>query len=244
MKRFLALLLCLALASAQAQVFHGPAYHPAPGGGGGTLTVTNLANNVSTSNGFSTGSLTWAANSIGVVCVASAQNALLPASQTVTGGSETWSLVHGQDYSGRRRVDMFVSDTTPTNGALTITLTVSGGSTYQESQWSVEQLTNVDTGTPVGTGFRTDTASGTSLNLPDLGTIDAGDVALFCAGFESGADSLAVAAGSTQHILRQGGGNVRSLIVGTSTADDTPGITWATDGNGAAMVGAIFNTAP
>jgi hypothetical protein len=63
-------------------------------------------------------------------------------------------------------------------------------------------------------------------------------------GFEGATDSFAPATGLTQHVLRQNGGNVRSLLVGYSTTDDTPGVTWGTSGNGGAGVGFIINTAP
>jgi hypothetical protein len=137
---------------------------------------------------------------------------------------------------------MFLSDGTPATGALTITATVTG--TYNETQWSADELTGFNTTTPndaaqtATTGF----GGGSALNLPDLGTIDTDDLAIFAAGFEGGASGAAVATGSTLHILRDGGVNVRSFLVGFSSTDDTPGVTW-TDGDNCGIVGAIFNVA-
>lgn len=204
------------------------------------IGLANKANNVSTSNAFSTGSLSWTAGSRGVVSVASANTSDVTG-HSCTGGGVTWNEVDSIQYGGRRGLCMFISSATPSTGALTITATVTG--VYQETQWSVDELTGFDTSTPNDAGQAGSASSGTALNTPDLGTLDAGDLALFCAGFESGADSFAVAANSTQHIKRAGGGNVRSLIVGYSSTDDTPGVTWASSGNGCGIVGCIINVA-
>jgi hypothetical protein len=210
------------------------------------VVLTNLANNVSTSNGFSTGSLSWTAGSRGIVAVSTAiaSGSGDTVGHTVTGGGVTWTEVTGgvggQVYKSRRILSVFQSDGTPTTGALTITSLTDG--TYQESQWSVEEVTGQHA-TPFDGAQFSAVDGPTAINTADLGTIDAGDLAYFAVGFEAATDSLAVAAGSTQHILRQSGGNVRSLLIGKSTTDDTPGATWGTGSNGAGISGFIINAA-
>lgn len=206
--------------------------------------VANKANNVSLSNGFSTGSLSWTAGSRGIVTVASARNTTgTNEGHSVTGGGVTWTEVGFVEYGSRRQLSVLVSDGTPSTGALTITAEYAGGSTYQESQWSVEEVTGHDTGTPFGTMQQASTGSGTSLNCPDVGTIDAGDVVYAAGALEDGADSFAWAAGVTGIVYRSGGANVRSLRTGYSSTDDTPGVTWATSGNGAGILALIVNAA-
>ncbi len=206
------------------------------------VALANKANNVSTSNGFSSGSISWTGGARGIVSISSAYAGGGSVSgHSVSGGGVTWNEIGSRDYASRRRVSMLVSDGTPSDGALTIT--ANGSGTYQESQWSVDELTGYDATTVHDTAQTAVETGGAFkvVTLPDLGTIDAGDMAIFASGFEDAADNFAVQTGSTQHVKRSGGGNVRSFIVGTSTTDDTPGTQWDTVGSAAAIVGAIFN---
>jgi hypothetical protein len=203
--------------------------------------VTHKADGVSTSNAFATPSQSWTAGSRGLVSVATANTGGSVQGHSCTGGGVTWIEVDSLEYGGRRGACMFHSDGTPSTGALTITATVNG--TYQETQWSIDEVTGQDGTTPFDTGQSAAASSGTSLNCPDVGTIDAGDVVYAMAAFESGADSFAWAAGVTSLVYRSGGGNVRSLRTGHSSTDDTPGVTWGTSGNGAAIIAVIINAA-
>jgi hypothetical protein len=203
------------------------------------VAIANKDNGTNTTTEpFNTASITWTAGARGMVCVASATNSGSVNAHTVTGGSVTWDLLGTiQGYGGRRGLSMFLSDDTPSNGTLSIA--VDNGGTYQESIYSVDEITGQHD-TTVTSGFqKAEAAPATSLNLPSLGTIDSGDLAVFACGFEAGADNLNAASGSTEVIKIEGGGNVRSFLVGKSTTDDTPGVTWDTSGNACGLVGVI-----
>jgi hypothetical protein len=218
----------------------GPVAAP-PGGG---IVPTNKENNfVATTSPIVTGSLTWTAGARGIVAVASsATGAGSGSSHTVTGGTTTWNVVGTVIYGSRRRITVLMSAGTPTNGTLSIAPAFPE-TDYQESQYSVDQITGFNATTPNDTAITGSASSGTSLNLADVGTIDAGDVVYAAFGFEGATDGLAPATGLTTHILRQSGTNVRSLLIGTSTTDDTPGVTWTTSGNTIGGVAFVINIA-
>ena len=206
-------------------------------------TLTNKANNISTSNAFSTGSLSWTAGARGLLFPSSSgTGGSTIAGHTATGGGVTWNEIGFVVYGVRRGISILLSDGTPATGAITITATMGSG-LYEETQWSADELTNFNTTTVHDTVFTKAAASGTTMSLDDLGTIDTGDLVIAAFGFEGALDDFAPATGLTTHILRQSGSGVRSLLVGTSTTDDTPGATWTTSGNGIGGVGAIFNVA-
>lgn len=211
------------------------------------LTLTNKANNISTSNPTVTGSLTWAAGSRGIVAVASAAaGGSLLSGHTVTGGTVTWNSLGSVVYGSRRRVEIFLSDGTPSSGTLSILATVI--TDFAETQYSVDQIEGFDTGNVDDTAVTASGSSGTSLNIGDVGTIDTGDLVYAAFGMENASDGLVPATGSTAHVTREGGSNVRSLLVAFSTTDDTPGATWNTSGSSGGVafiinVGASAQTA-
>lgn len=203
------------------------------------VALANKENGVKTSNGWSTASLSFTGGSRGLISVSSATSGGAVSAHGATGGGVTWSEIGTVAYSSRRRISWLLSDGTP-SGVITVTATATG--TYQESQYSVEELTGYDSASVHGTVGTVGNGGGVSspVNLGSLGTIDAGDLVIAAFGHEDASNTLAAGSGSTQHVLRDGGGNVRALIVMTSTTDDTPGITYnAVSGSGG--VGAIFN---
>jgi len=205
------------------------------------VVITLKDNGTPTSNGFNTASLSMAANTRAIIAVSTALDSPISFSgHSASGGGVSWDEIHHLGYSGRRQLSLFLSDGVP-SGAVTITANFSGG-TYQESKYGVFEVAGIDLGDPDdGAVSAENTGSPAFLNSPDVGTIDAGDMVFMCCGYEGGADSLAVASGTTQLLLSAGGSNVRSLICGHSTTDDTPGVTWSGTGNGAGIIGINFN---
>ena len=205
------------------------------------VVITLKDSGTSLSNGFDTASLSMAANTRAIIAVVTALDSPVSFSgHSASGGGVSWAEIQTQGYSGRRIVSLFRSDGVP-SGIVTITANFSGG-TYQESKYGVFEVAGLDLIDPDDAPVSAENDGSSSfLNSPDVGTIDAGDMAFMCCGFEGGADSLAVASGTTELLLSAGGSNVRSLICGHSTTDDTPGVTWSGTGNGAGIIGINFN---
>ena len=189
---------------------------------------TYIAAGTSTSNAFSTGALTaGATGSRRVVLVAAADSGSYPTNLGVTGGGVTFAEEDSEQFRSRRFVAIATSDGAATTTALTITITVPN--TFQECHWVVVDVPNFSSfGTPAnlegGGGL-------TAFSAPDVGTIGANDFALFVAGQENASDGLDVDANSTQVYQDLTGDNIRSIVVGYSTTDDTPGVVWTTAGD-------------
>lgn len=201
-------------------------------------------------NGWSTaGSHSWPGGSRGLIIVASAGTPGPAISgHSASGGGVNWSELptNGfQAFGGRRGLSVLISDGTPNSSAITVTATVTGGSTFQDARYLIVPIQGYDTGQIHDAAVRGEnTGTAPPLNLPDAGTILAGDLLIAAFGFEDAGDGFGPAAGLTTHTLINGGTlNVRSLLVGTSTTDDTPGATWNTTGNGCGGIAFIVNTA-
>jgi hypothetical protein len=172
-----------------------------------------------------------------VAVVAAASSGTSDVTITST-GSETWAAVASTatDYGSRRRIEWFESNVIPTNGTV-LTFTMSGS--FAELMYAVLMANDYDDSSliqAVAGGF---TAAGpTSLNTGTLSTIGTDEIVVLAGGFENGGDGLAPAAGTTQIDLTDSGSDVRSLLIGTSTTDSTPGITWTT-GSYSAGVAAV-----
>lgn len=232
------------------------AYFDAPDKASAAISLTNKENNVSTSfPTTTTGSLSWTAGARGIASVVLAcpgGGTTLSGHVDVAGGSETWNEIGFTSYGSRRGVYVFLSDSVPTNGTLSITYDngpgtdCNGAGTPLEIQYSIDQMTGFDTGNPDDPATTASGASGTSLNIADVGTIDTGDVVYAAFGMENANDGIAPATGSTEHVKREGGGNVRSLLVAYSTTDDTPGATWNSTGSagGVAFIINVGEEAP
>lgn len=216
------------------------------GGGGGDINWTELTQGSSTSNNASTASIAPTANAqvfLGVclsLTTGGPDDAL-----SVSGASLTWTNL-GQRIYGSRRACWIYRGTaaSPTSGAITINYT--GFGTFQELMWSIDEAVNVDSGTPTGATFNT-TGSGTSMSVTISETPDAGDhvYGIFA---QTGAAASPAINGELSDTLStiNGGGNIRSIVVGYDSAPDgtpTPGITWSgsEDYGGLAL---IVNKAP
>jgi hypothetical protein len=199
--------------------------------------------------------VSWPAGVRGYIWVCSAA----PGGQWViahaaSGAGVTWTELVLRWYAARRSGSLIEASGTPNGGEITLTASSNLGG-YQETRWVAFAVTGVDPTTPRGTVFSTNNSAdpndqdtpgdsmGTTLSTPDLGTIEAGDLAVLCAAFEGGADGFAAAASVTEDAKLTGGANVRSVLVGHSTSDDTPGVSWNTVGNGCGVVGVIFKAA-
>ena len=213
------------------------------------ITLTNKTNDVSTSDPTTTASITWTAGARGIASVAMACSGvdIEPGSGnvTITGGGVTWNQLDYIAWGGRRGLYVFLSDGTPTNATLSIDYTnvncLLTGS-FQEFQYSVDEITGFNT-SDVDDPTTSIAEAAVASNLPDVGTIDSGDLVYAAFGMENANDNLQAAAGSTEHVKREGGGNVRSLLVEYSITDDTPGATWDTNGFVGA-IGFIINMEP
>ena len=216
------------------------------------LAFSNLTSGNSITNGASTASVTKAAGSLllltSVVTVPSTLGGDEP---TLTIGDPssrgiTWTRIHGTIYSDRRDVEVWKGTGGSGSGAFTLTYSAPLNGGYQSHAWSIEEVTGQDTTTPNDAGVVGSTVTGTSLNLPDVGTPDGGDRVFAAFGFENGADSFALEAALTELGSQVGLGNVRSLKTGYDASDpqdETPGATWGTSGNTCGGVGFIVNAA-
>lgn len=174
-----------------------------------------------------TGAQTWTGDRTVIVCTAAESGGGFPTSVVPSGGGVTWTLKATETYRSRRRISIYRSSGTPT-GAVDIDGTPSAGS-IAEIQWHAVAIANFDSDED---GANDNSIGGaTSLNLPDLGTLGANDIAIFGASMEQGSDNLSVATGSTELGIIEGGSDVRSTIVGYSSTDETPGVTWNTSGD-------------
>lgn len=209
-------------------------------------TVLSVGSGSSSSNAFSTGSLSWGTGVGGLVAVVSAWDSGAPTSHTVTGGGVTWVQMHFRNYRSRRGISLFRStdgsgnNETPTAGALTIT-SVGGSSTFQEAMWDAVEIAEYDSTSALTGGdvAFVDTGS-TSLNSPDIGTITGDDITFMTSACEGGSVAFAVASGTTGITSITGGTNVRSFVTGYSTTDSTPGVTWNTTSVGAAIIALLI----
>jgi len=199
-----------------------------------TVTHKETVSHASTSPQDST-SLTWTAGSRGLVFLTAANSGGTPSGFTVDGGTEVWaSVATARDYGFRRLMNVFMSDKTPDNGVLTIT--VSSGGTLDGMICPVCELTDFDTG--LVSSYKTaDRASGGGalINSGTFTSIGTNDVLAWVVGHESASDGLALESG-TQVALTEGVGGVRSVIVGTTTTDVNPGATWDTDSFSAGLI--------
>jgi hypothetical protein len=199
--------------------------------------VSSLAAAITTSNPAVTGSLTWTAGSRGYAAVAvSRSSGDDPGAGNVS--ISGWTIIGTQVYSTRRRIYLLRSDSTPSNGTLSISY---GGVDYQETIYGVIEATGID-GTTPNDASQVATGAGTSLTLADVGTIDAGDLVLTAAAHEGASNGLALT-DHTSLVSLQTGTNVRALVVGWQTTDDTPTSTNNGGGNGTGMVGLVLNAA-
>jgi hypothetical protein len=203
------------------------------GGGPETLAFTVLTSLLTTSNPETTESISPAAGSVVYVAVCAAESNTASAGVlSVSGAGLSWVQIGAQHYGDRRRVFVWKGTGTPSSGELTITYTPTGGGTYQEMAYSVVEVTGADGTTPNDAAVSGAAASGTSLNLPDVGTPGAGDAVFSVFGMENASDGIALTADITQLTKIETGGNIRSFICGwdNDPADETPGITWTSSG--------------
>jgi hypothetical protein len=121
----------------------------APPASRGTIVATNLETASSTVNAtsFATGSVTLAANSLGLLwCVATTDGTITP---TVTDSAGSWDVVTFAAVGVRRLALFRRLSASPITSAITI----SYGATVQAScGWSVVQCTGVDTSGSNGSG--------------------------------------------------------------------------------------------
>jgi hypothetical protein len=196
-------------------------------------------------NGYSTASLTWTAGARGVVCVATACSAAVTG-HSVSGGGVTWTEIAFVTYGSIRGFSLIVSDGTPSNGTLTITVATSGS--FTDSIWNASEITGFDSGQWPSTG--TDNSAGDAdpspLIAPDVGTIAAGDLVVFsfAYGQQDATGNGVTVGGSSSEVDRveDVGGSIRSLMLATTTADDTPQCSYTTQ-TSCAIVAALFKAA-
>ena len=217
--------------------------------GGGGLSISVLTSGLTTTNPDNTASITPASGSVVYVAVAVAYNAAVNnIGVTVSGCGLTWVALDNVVYNpgGRRFIHVSKGTGSPSAGVLTITATSSAG-TYQETMYSVVQVTGADGTTPNDAPVKpTSIATGTTLSTPDVGTPGSGDAVFVMLGMENATNNIALTGSINQLTKIENGGNIRSFIVGYeagASPDETPGATWSTNAS-AGAIGFIINVAP
>lgn len=216
------------------------------------IAINELTQGACTSDPCSTASISPTAGSVVYIAVAVATNSdggTNPTdSITISGNGLTWTKVATVFYGSRRRLWVYRGTGTASAGA--ITMDYWGGSIYNETMWSVDEFTGVDSTTPNDAATTASILStGTSLAVGDVGTPDTGDVIYGAFAMAVANDNLAPESGFTALTQIQNGANVRALLTeydATATLDETPGSTWSTTlttGNGAGGIGFIINGA-
>lgn len=158
----------------------------------------------------------------------------------VAGLGLTWNLVETRDYRVRRRIWLFAATGNASPGQITITY--SGGN-FQEMQWSVTDWRGVDESAPFGnTGTNAVGTGATSLTgiVPD--TPDPGDAVVAVFGVEEAGLTAQIESGWTVLSHRETD-NVRQLLVGSSSNDTSPTVSWNSTATGAGVVAAKVTAA-
>ena len=123
----------------------------------GSPSITNLTSGESTSGAtsYATASISATANQL-VLLSASTRTGITadPNEPTASGGGLTWvvvgSTVYDDDSSSRRRITLFRAlGASPSAGAITIDY---AGQSQTEQEWSINQVSNVDTSGTNGSG--------------------------------------------------------------------------------------------
>lgn len=150
---------------------------------------------------------------------------------SVTGGDVTWTNIGG----GFNYTRIYEADGVPDGTDITIELASAAEALVIGFEiFGDAGAGNHDTAV-------TASGNGTTATCGDLGTLDASDVAVYLARSVVGGTAHSAQAGSTQLRTITNGTSVRSISVGYSTTDDTPGAT--VPDNDWDIVGAIFNDA-
>lgn len=190
---------------------------------------------------FTTASISWTAGCRGVFALVMARSNSGAIAPTITGGAEVWSSIGSVNYKARRTVAIFISDTTPDDGTLTVDLNL--GAAAAEVHYQVSELTGQDDTTPNNTAQTNSVDSGaTTLTVSSVGIIGANDLVYAVAGHETASDGTAWDAGTSNLIAAKlGGTDVRDALFGTSTSDETPSFSWSTSSGGSGLVAVRFN---
>lgn len=196
----------------------------------------SFANQEASSSGTSpatTGTITFPADSVTYLSVGAAQTGGTPGpTYAVSGTAITWTQVTASEltYGSRRSIAVYRAVNTGAEVSETVSITVTCPSgTLEVVAWSIDRVTGANTADPDDapvTGTGTD-----SLNLGDVGTVDAGDAVYSLGGHENGTNNFALtgytALGSVGSLtgLRQ----IRTYY-DDSSPDETP--SWTSDGGG------------
>ena len=179
------------------------------------------------------------------VAVSYAVNAgAAPDTGSVSGNSLTWTQVATQTHGTRRRTYVFRGTGTATAGSVTMSYDPLGA-TWQETKWSIFEITGQNTTTPNDAAQVASTAAATALACPGVGTPDAGDLIIGAFAIESDNVTPAADDGTTIHEVDEGASSqVRTLYTfyDADASDETPSITWSGT-NSAAGIGFIVNVA-
>lgn len=199
------------------------------------VSIAVLDSGVGAADPFNTASITWSGG-LGLILVASAYNGAGTVSHVATKSGDTWTTDVNLTY-GERRGASYISNSSPTNGVISINPSSTSG-TYQDSVYFVLEISgsdgvfpaNIDNaGSGPGTGPVT-------ITLTD--SIDSGDLAVIFGCSENTAghavDGVTLVGSVTTS------SNTRSALVGETTSDTTPGHTW-TGTNYSGLIACVFN---
>jgi len=210
----------------------------AAAGGAVVLTLLTADLEITSNQDSTTASVSPAAGSVLYVAVGATEaGSGTSGTAALSGVMATWTQIASVAFASRRYLWWFRGTGTITNGTITISVTIDGG-TRETKYWSVIQATGVD-GTTPNDAATTSITTDTGITLSDVGTLGADDkvLAAFCH-----EDNEAVTlTDQTQLSHTANATGVRTLTVGYGT-DDTPSATWATLA-GSAAGGFIVNAA-
>lgn len=207
------------------------------------VSTAVLEQGTGSSDTFNTGSITWSGG-VGLVFVASAWSTSISdtPTHTLTKSGDTWVTGVNTDYRVRRAISA-ATNTSPSNGVITIDPAPGNGASYQDSVYFVCEISGSDGVVPSNIDILNDNGNAESspqiITLTD--TIDAGDLATFFGMLENGGVSHIVSTGLTAVGSEQTSSNTRSGVVGSTTSDTTPGHEWTGGDQGHAEIALVWN---
>lgn len=211
------------------------------------LSITNLTSGRDTTNNpASTASVNPASGSRTYLWIGYAVEGGQPTHSgdtfSISGSRGTWTQLAHEYSSGadsRRAVALYVGTGSVANEAISITVTPQVG-TWTETAWVVDEVTGFDTGDPDDAPVTTE-GTGSTLQLPDVGTPGTGDRVYI--GCTHEVDEAISVSGFTQTAQVTGGSDVRRFAVfydASDPQDETPTFSTSTAGQKHA-IGLILN---
>lgn len=205
------------------------------------MNVTNLTTSFSNADqsSYTTASISPLANALILAAVAHWSNATIPApTPTLSGNGLTWVSITTVTLVGGYRLTLFrAMGASPSSGVVTIDF---GGDVQGQIEWSIGQVTGVDTSGTHGSGAIVQSATntvlpGTSLTVT-LGAFGHVNNGAFGAFYPNNSRTPAVGSGFALMGMADGGGSQESLLTEWRGDNDTTvDASWPTSSNAAGL---------